>query len=141
MTILRPHPEGIPAPLSSALSRPFWDGCRRSELLFQRCRNGHALFVPAPICRECLTHDLEWERSAGTGHVYSWSVVWRAPSPVFQVPYAAAIVAMEEGYSMLANIIGCDHEDVVVGLRVQVEFHPIGNDTFLPYFAPDYSSG
>jgi uncharacterized OB-fold protein len=141
MTLLRPHPEGIPAPVPSALSRPFWEGCQRGELLFQRCPNGHAIFIPAPICRQCLSADLKWERSAGKGHVYSWSVVWRPPSPKYQVPYAAAIVALDEGYAMIGNVIGCDHESVSAGLSVLVEFHPIGNGLYLPYFAPSGDPG
>jgi uncharacterized OB-fold protein len=63
-------------------------------------------------------------------------MVWRPPSPAFHVPYAAAIVALDEGYSMLGNVIGCDHEAVSVGLPVHVEFHPIGGNIYLPYFAP-----
>jgi hypothetical protein len=136
MTMLRPHPEGIPAPVPSAISGPFWEGCQRGELLFQRCGNGHAVFSPGPICRECLSIDLEWVRSAGKGQVYSYSVVWRPPSPKFQVPYVVAIVALDEGFMMLANIIGCNPESVSVSLPVVAEFHPVGNGMSLPYFAP-----
>jgi uncharacterized OB-fold protein len=37
---------------------------------------------------------------------------------------------------MIANVIGCDHEELRVGMRVEAEFHPIAVNVFLPYFAP-----
>jgi hypothetical protein len=83
-----------------------------------------------------LSTDLEWVPSSGKGQVYSYSVVWRPPSPKFQVPYVVAIVALDEGFMMLANIIGCNHESVSVSLPVVAEFHPVGNEMCLPYFAP-----
>ena len=36
---------------------------------------------------------------------------------------------------MLSNLIGCDADDVHVGLRVRATFHKIGERT-LPYFVP-----
>jgi uncharacterized OB-fold protein len=47
-----------------------------------------------------------------------------------------AIVDVDEGYQMVANIIGCEPEDVATGLPVRVEFHPIGGGMSLPYFRP-----
>ena len=136
MTHLLPHPMGVPAPRPTSISKRFWEGCGRGELLFQRCGSGHIVFNPARRCRICLSDALTWERSAGTGHVYTWSLVWRPQTPEFRTPYAASIVALDEGYQMVANIIGCDHEDVRVGMRVAVEFHPISDGIVLPYFAP-----
>ncbi len=139
MTTLRPHPVGIPTPVPSTVSQPFWDGCRRGELLFQRCERGHVVFNPAARCRLCLSDHLSWEQSKGTGSVYSWSIVWRPQTPAFRVPYAAAIVTLDEGFQMIANIIGCEPEQIHADLRVHVEFHPVGDNVFLPYFRPETS--
>lgn len=137
MTMLKPHPEGIPLPHGSIISKPYWDGCARGELLFQRCQDcRRALFNPAPICRWCTSSHLAWEQAKGTGTVYSWTAVWRPQTPAFVTPYVPAIIDVDEGYQMIANIVGCDHERVAVGMRVSVEFHPIGAGVVLPYFAP-----
>jgi uncharacterized protein len=136
MTMLRPHPLGIPLPTPSRISRPFWDGCRQGTLLFQRCDSGHIVFNPASRCRICLSDALTWEASGGTGHVYTWSVIWRPQTPAFRTPYAASIIELDEGYQMIANVVGCDHLSVSIGMRVRVEFHPIGESMMLPYFAP-----
>jgi uncharacterized OB-fold protein len=134
---LVPQPEGIPLPQPNHLSQPFWDACGRGELLFQRCQKcRQAIFNPAPICRFCGSPDLRWERSAGAGEIYSWTVVWRPQAPTFRVPYAPIIVSLDEGYQMVSSLVGCDSGEVRSGLRVAVEFHPIGGGFELPYFRP-----
>ena len=88
----------------------------------------------APIGQ--VSRDLSWERSEGTGAVYSWTTIWRPQTPDFTVPYAAVIVDMDEGWQTLSNVIGCEHEAVHIGMRVAVEFHPITDGVMLPYFRP-----
>jgi uncharacterized OB-fold protein len=134
---LLPHPEGVPVPNPSPWSRPYWDGLARGELLFQRCEDcGGATFNPAPICAHCASDRLAWERSAGGGAIYSWTVIWRPQTPAFRVPYAAAIVDVDEGFQVLANLIGCRPSELAVGRRVTFETHPIGEGFSLPYFRP-----
>jgi uncharacterized protein len=134
---LVPQPATIPRPYPSAVSEPYWEGAKRGELLFQRCGAcGHAEFDPAILCRKCGSRDLAWEPSAGIGTVYSWTVVWRPQRPSFVVPYAPAIVDMDEGYQILANVVGCDVADLAVGQRVAVEFHAVSEGYALPYFRP-----
>jgi uncharacterized OB-fold protein len=134
--MLEPHPLGVPTPTPTEISTPFWDGCRRHELRYQRCDHGHVVFDPASRCRTCTSDVLTWETSAGVGHVYSYTTIWRAPTPAFRTPYVAAIVELEEGYCMLANIVGCNHDEVSIGMSVGVEFHPISDAVTLPYFSP-----
>lgn len=135
--VLLPQAEGIPLPNPTPVSQPFWDGCARGELLYQRCGAcGRAVFNPAPACRWCSSRELTWQRSAGLGSLYSWSVVWRPQAPAFRVPYAAALVDVDEGYQILSNVIGCTPGDLRLGLRLQVEFHPVGGGIHLPYFRP-----
>jgi uncharacterized OB-fold protein len=121
----------------SPSSRPFWDGCRRHELLFQRCRDcGAPTHTPSAVCQACLSPALTWERSQGTGEIYSWTLVWRPPTPTFHVPYAPAIIEMAEGWHILSNIVGCEPDVIRVGLPVGVVFHPFTDDVVLPYFEP-----
>lgn len=137
MTLLVPQPEGIPTPTPSEMSRPFWEGCARGELRFQRCGDcGAATHTPAVICSNCCSANLSWEASSGRGTIYSWTVVWRPQTPAFVVPYAPAIVAVAEGWHLLTNIIGCEHDAVAVDQPVQIEFHPVGGGIHLPYARP-----
>jgi uncharacterized protein len=137
MTLLQPQPFGIPVPYPTIVSQPYWDGAKRGELLFQRCGDcGHITHTPALVCAYCSSRNLSWERSAGTGNVYSWTTVWRPQTPAFTVPYTAIIVDMDEGWQMLSNLIGCEDDEPHVDMRVEVEFHPISDEITLPYFRP-----
>lgn len=137
MSMLVPHREGVPLPVPTPTSQPFWDGCAAGSLKYQRCNGcGRAVFDPAPLCRMCASRDLTWHESAGMGSIYSWSVVWRPAGPEFAAPYAAAIVDADEGFQIMANVIGCEPDQIAVGQRVAVEFHTIGRGFSLPYFRP-----
>ena len=91
---------------------------------------------PARVCASCGDAALAWERSEGRGTLYSWTVVWRPQHPKFEVPYAPAIVRLDEGFWMLTALIGCEPEDLCADLPVVVEFHPATDDVILPYFRP-----
>ncbi|OMC15077.1 Zn-ribbon domain-containing OB-fold protein [Mycobacterium sp. SP-6446] len=131
---LRPQTGPVPH-ASSPVSSPFWQGCQAGELRYQRCEDcGHSNFPPTEHCRECLSHELLWERSGGVGEIYSWTVVHRPVTAEFAPPYAPAIVTLDEGYQMLTNIVGVAPDELAVGMRVRVQFHAVGPDVTLPYF-------
>jgi len=48
----------------------------------------------------------------------------------------AIIVDMLEGWQILSNLVGCEHDAVEIGMRVEVEFHEMEGDFTLPYFHP-----
>lgn len=128
---------GIPLPYPTELTKPFWDGCARGELLYQTCDDCSGItFIPQPACSKCLSPNLGWAKSAGKGTVYSYTVVWRPQTPAFEVPYVVAIIDLEEGYQLMSNVVGCDHDQVSVGMPVEVEFRRMSDDITLPYFKP-----
>lgn len=137
MTTLEPQPQGIPVGVPTALTRPYWDACARGELVYQRCDAcGLILERPSTVCGACLGRSLSWTRSSGQGELYSWTVVWRPQHPSFEVPYAPAIVAMDEGWWHIAAVVGCAPEDLTAGMRLAVEFHPASDGITLPYYRP-----
>jgi uncharacterized protein len=137
MTLLRPQPPGTPAPVPSLFSAPYWEGCARGELRFLRCANCHQALADAPrICWRCHSRELNWEVSEGRGRLYSWTIVWRPQTPEFTVPYVPIIVELEEGWQLLSNLIGCEHDAVRVGLPVELELHRLTESITLPYFRP-----
>ncbi len=137
-TTLRPQPLGIPVGAPSALTRPYWDACARGSLVYLRCDGcGLILERPATVCGGCLGRSLSWTPSSGRGSLYSWTVVWRPQHPSFHVPYAPAIVAMDEGWWHIAAVVGCEASDLTAGMRLAVEFHPTSEDITLPYYRPE----
>ena len=137
MSLTRPQPNTIPMPRPTVFSQPFWDACRRGELTFQRCNACEGIvFIPQPACTHCLSADLRWERSAGKGAIYSWTVVWRPQTPAFEIPYAIAIIDVDEGYQMMSNVVGVDPATLKVEQRVEVSFHTMNDEITMPYFRP-----
>jgi len=137
VTLLRPQSGDIPLPVPGPLSAPYWEGCAAGELRFQRCGAcGGATHTPALMCAVCTSADLTWAVSSGRGEVYSWTTVWRPQGPAFEVPYVPVIVEMEEGWHVLADLVGCEHDAVHIGMAVEVEFFPHPAGITLPYFHP-----
>jgi uncharacterized OB-fold protein len=135
--MLEPQPIGIPVGVASPVTRPYWDACREGRLVFQRCDDcGLILERPSTVCGGCFGRSLRWTPSSGQGALYSWTVVWRPQHPRFEVPYAPAIVAMDEGWYHIAAVVGCEPEELTAGLRVVVEFHPASEEIALPYYRP-----
>jgi uncharacterized OB-fold protein len=125
-----------PVPYPTALTAPHWDACARGVLLVQRCSVCSAyVFPPEPNCTRCLSPDLAWVESDGTGTVHTYSVVWRPQQPAFDAPYVVVVVELDEGWHMMSNVVGCDPTDVSVGMRVAVDFQPVDGVT-LPVFRP-----
>ncbi len=137
MTVLRPQTTAAASPLPSVFSAPYWEGCAVGELRYQRCADcGAANHTPTASCAHCDGSALEWRVSSGEGVIHSWTVVMRAVSPDFEVPYAPAIVEMAEGWFLLSAVIGCEPEEIEIGRRVVVEFHPLADGTTIPYVRP-----
>jgi uncharacterized protein len=137
MTLLLPQQLDLPYAEPTPLSAEFWTACSRHELLFQRCTTcAMATFPPAELCRNCLQPDLKWEVSAGRGNLYSWTIVWRPVTEQFEVPYAPAIVELNEGFQLVTNVIGIVTSALRIELPVEVVFHEINDRLTLPLFQP-----
>jgi uncharacterized OB-fold protein len=85
-----------------------------------------------------MSQEYTWETLSGKGHVYTYTVMHRAPDPSFQqdVPFVVALVELEEGVRMISNIVHCPWERVCIGMPVEVVYEDIDDDTALFKFAP-----
>jgi uncharacterized OB-fold protein len=121
----------IPTPNSDTL--PFWEGCKRGELLYQECGDcRHAQFYPRQICVRCHGTNLIWRQSARQGSIHSFTVVYRAPTPAFKslAPYIIALVDLDEGFRMMVNVMGEPQACRIDG-RVRIRFEDV-DGTSLP---------
>jgi uncharacterized protein len=86
----------------------------------QRCAACKALQFPARLmCRKCRGSNLEPHRLSGRGTVFSHSEVAQAPNG-FMPPYVVALVQLEEGILVTAQLTDVDAEEVVIGLPVEM---------------------
>jgi uncharacterized protein len=127
----------LPFPEPNADSRPYWEAARAQRLLIRRCKAcGETHFMPRHACPKCWSDELEWVDSQGQGTVHSFSIVHRASLPEFasQVPFVVALVDLDEGPRMFANVIGAGALDVAIGERVRVVFEDRGDGNLIPQF-------
>jgi uncharacterized protein len=126
-------------PTPDDASQPWWDATAEGRLLIVRCRTcGEAHYYPRPFCPRCGADDVSWEEASGDATLYTWSVIHQNDLPPFgqKVPYVAAIVDLEEGPRMMTNVVGCDFDDLRVGMKLHVEFEDIGEGFNIPVFRP-----
>ncbi|WP_295381276.1 Zn-ribbon domain-containing OB-fold protein [Pseudacidovorax intermedius] len=115
-----------------AATERFWAGTADHLLLTRQCTSCHKPhWYPRPVCPFCQG-DTEWRSLSGKGTIYSVSVTRRAGP----VAYAIAYVTLDEGITMLTNIVDCDLDSLHIGQRVQVRFKPAEDGTLVPMFTP-----
>jgi uncharacterized OB-fold protein len=112
-------------------SEPFWQATREHRLLYQvRPATGAPVFYP----RRFTVDELEWRESAGSGTIYSFTVIRQHGQAYFRgrVPYVVGFIDLDEGFRMLAEI-GADPARVRIGQRVAVSWED-HEDVSVPIF-------
>ena len=127
----------LPQPVANADSLPYWNAARERKLVIRKCKAcGELHFMPRHLCPHCWSDQLEWVEAKGTGNVHSFSVIRRASDPAFadRVPYVIALIELDEGPRMMANVLGDDALSTKIGDRVRVTFEDRGDGALLPQF-------
>jgi uncharacterized protein len=121
----------------------FWDALRAGEFRVQRCAScGAFRHPPRPICARCGSAERDWPIVAGTGEVWSFTVVHPPTLPAFadRTPYNAVVVRLDEGVFLVSNLLDCATSELTVGARVEVVLTRVvagehaGDDVVLPFF-------
>lgn len=127
-----------PLPLLEASSSFFWTAGESGELRFQRCDDcTRWQHPPSVICVECGSEHLSEQATAGLATVVAASINYQPWMPNMVVPYALAIVELDEqvGLRLTTRVVGAPVEEVQIGQRVQVQFEQ-HEDVWLPLFTP-----
>ncbi|MFN7263667.1 MAG: Zn-ribbon domain-containing OB-fold protein [Phenylobacterium sp.] len=123
-------------------TRHFWDGCRDGELRLQRCTDcNHTYFPPRAFCPSCASRQVEVYAASGRGVLWSYVINHRPRPDMGTEPYAIAVVKLDEGPTMMTNIVGCQQtpEALVLDMPVKVRFEKQTDDISLPLFEPAQS--
>ncbi len=125
------EPRKIPAPLVNGENKPYFDAAAQGKLLVKRCAAcGKLHFYPRALCPHCFSERTEWVEARGTGTIYSYSVMRHG------TPFAIAYVTLDEGVTMLTNIVDCDLDSIRIGQKVRAVFKPTDGGPPVPMFAP-----
>lgn len=112
----------------------FWEGTQAGELRIQTCNACQTLrHPPGPACPSCGALDRGYVVASGRGTVHSW-VVHHAPQvPGKELPLVIALVDLDEGVRMVAEMTDVPPEDgIAIGDRVEVDWNVIDEDLTLP---------
>jgi hypothetical protein len=115
-----PKPRPVPTPVSE----PFWDALGDERVVLQHCAACHAwVYYPRARCPRCLSDELAWEKVAGTGVVFTFTVAPEPTAPPFadEVPQVIAVIELDEGVHVTSTIEG-DMAAVRIGARVTPSF-------------------
>jgi len=109
------------------------DAVWRSEagkLLVKRCNACDSPYhYPRPFCPFCMSDDTAWLEASGRGTIYSFSIARQKNAD----PYVIAFVTLEEGVSLMTNIIDTPLDRIAIGLPVEVSFREVGGQA-VPMF-------
>lgn len=118
----RPHPE----------TEPYWIAAAAGQLLLKRCAAcAEFHYYPRAICPYCLSDKTQWVQATGRGLVYSYSTMGKE-----DLAYTLAYVTLDEGVTMMTNLVDCDSKSLQVGLSVKVVFKPSEGGFPVPMFTP-----
>lgn len=88
-------------------------------------------YYPRSVCPFCFSFDVGRTAATGRGRVYSYSFSPRGPDGLSMLAY----VTLDEGVTMLTNLVDVDPSAVTIDMPVVVEFRQLNGGT-APVFRP-----
>ncbi len=126
-------------PTDNPVTEPYWAATREKKFLIQRCTQTEKYqFFPRAASIHAFGVPVEWVEATGRGTVYAVSVIHRPANPMMadKVPYAVALIDLEEGVRVVSNVVGCSPESVTIGQKVKLIWEVLSDGRHLPLFEP-----
>lgn len=113
-------------------SAEFWAAAADDRLLLKTCDDcAKSHWYPRVVCPLCGSTNLKWTAASGRGKLYAFSPARRADPT-----YILAYVTLDEGPTLMTNIVNAAPEALQVGQAVLVKFQAADEGRMMPYFAP-----
>jgi uncharacterized OB-fold protein len=122
----------IPSPAVSTETATFWKTANDGTLAVPfctSCKKHH--WYPRANCPFCTSDAIELKPAKGTGTIYSFSVARRGKGS-----YVIAYVTLDEGVTMLTNILNADEGKLAIGQTVKVAMVASEDGQLVPMFEP-----
>ena len=106
---------------------------QRYNLIGKKCSICNEIFFPSraicPICRRKSIGRMHDYKLKGEGIVETYAII-HDPPPHFEgeEPYAVAIIKLDEGCKVFAQIVDCNLDELQIGMRVKNCFRKIQED-------------
>jgi uncharacterized OB-fold protein len=95
---------------------------QRYSLIGEVCPHCDAkIFPPRDVCPECKGEAKTPYAFSGKGEVYSYTTIYEAPSGYdTNAPYTVALVKLNEGPMVTAQLTDVESKDVQIGMPVEM---------------------
>jgi len=108
---------------------------QRYNLIGNKCGSCGRVFFPpresCPYCRRKSIGKMQELKLSGKGEIVTYTIIHAGPENFKkQVPYPIAIIKLEEGPQLTAQIVDCDVDDVKIGMKVESTFRRIQEDGY-----------
>lgn len=122
----------LPDPVLNVGDERYFEAANQGKLLLKKCNDCKELHhFPRGICPFCFSTNVDWVEAKGTGTIYSYSITRRAGP----IPYCIAYVTLDEGITIMTNIVDCDLDTVKIGQKVKLTFKKSEGGQSIPMFA------
>lgn len=106
---------------------------QRYNLNASKCGLCEQVYFPpresCPYCRRKSIDRMQKIKLSGKGEVLTYSIIHVGPEAFEeQVPYPIAIIQLDEGPRVTAQIVDCDIDEVHIGMKVESTFRRIQQD-------------
>jgi len=131
-----PAPRPVPRPDVYVHTQPFWTGARERKLLLQFCTDtGQFQHHPRPVSIHSGSRNLEWREVCGRGVIYACSILRVGrPDAAARLPLDIAIIELEEGVRIIANIIDSPADSIRIDAAVVLAWDLLDDDMPYPAF-------
>ena len=122
----------LPAPPIDPESAPFYAAAKEGRFLIGRCTGtGQYFWYPRAVSPFDFG-PTTMEPASGRGVIYSLSTMRRV-----NPPFTIAYVTLEEGPTMMTNLVDCDPDALAIGQAVTLVWKPAADGTPVPCFKPE----
>jgi uncharacterized OB-fold protein len=122
----------IPSPAVTSETAQFWAKANEGQLSVPKCAScGKFHWYPRANCPFCSSDQVELKPASGKGSIYSYSVSRRGKDS-----YVIAYVTLDEGVTMMTNIVNADAAKLRIGQPVKVAMVESENGQRVPMFEP-----
>lgn len=128
-----------PARVLGLYDIPFWEHLRQSgEMKLQCCTDCDTWrYPPGPVCQNCLSPNAAWTAVSGGGELVSWVQFHKQYLPEYPAPYNVIAVRLDEGPTIISNLVGDEGGRELIGRRVRLQIDRMDDGVALPRFALD----
>ncbi len=105
----------------------------RYNLIGTKCPKCSTIFFPPKeICKRCRRSSIdqmEKEKLSGKGTIQSFTRVHEAANGFDEItPYYLALIELDEGPTVMAQIVDCMEEELAIGVRVKMAFRKVSQE-------------